>query len=255
MTKKELIFLLEKFFENKPQDFPILKITNASLKYIGDYDSYLRDDLIYSYLDKVISEILISDQETLKVLKQLVDNLKSSEKFKCSFSLLGIAACLKRHNEKSFINREFLNEIFNKIIDYYNDDIDVQGYDNKKGWLHQAAHGADVLKQFARLEDLHMDMAIKILEAIKEKTSLGYYGYIHSEDERMARVVEVIINRNIIENEFLINWFHSFSLGNETNEKKLVRKGNIRNLLRAIYFKIENEELAKALYKIILTYS
>lgn len=217
-------------------------LVQESIKYIGDPDPTLRDDLVLSFLEAMILNQVLNDSQVISIKNICLSNLSfglgkiDDTIFTRTFSMLVIAIILYRHRNYPFLNKGDIITIFEKMIYTYNNDQDVRGYVETKGWAHGAAHGADVFLELSQMEEINGNDMQRILDAICNKVKIGHYGYIHNEDDRMARVVVSIINRKVLSNQFLYEWIKKFELPAATGVTYIVRRNNIRNFLRCLYF-------------------
>jgi hypothetical protein len=215
---------------------------------IGDCDSELRDDLILSILSNWIIDGVLPANEVHELLvkaldeKHLLNGLGETNDtvFGRTFSAEIIAVIIYRHRQEKFLSEIDIHNAFNTVIKFYNEDRDVRGYIESKGWAHGAAHGADALDEFARCEEIGYEGLKKILDSVYKKVNVSHYGYIHFEDERMATAVKAVLEREVIPPEEVEDWIRGF--------KKIEKKGiypedlvvefNVNTFLKSLYFRL-----------------
>lgn len=235
-----------------PQSVSPYELSMIMIENIGDTDSELRDDLILSVLSKWIIEGVLSSNETNKLFRILLDrdyilngigNVNDSI-FGRSFSVEILACIIYKHRQDNFIEKSDLDKAFNIILKFYNEDMDVRGYIEGKGWAHGAAHGADALDEFARCKEIGYEGLIKILKAIFNKINVNHYGYIHFEDERMITVVIAILERKIIPIEEIEDWIKQFKNINKTGlyPGDLVIEFNVNSFLKSLFFRLDEKQ-------------
>ena len=234
------------------------EVAIEALKYLKDPDPFLRDDLVYSFLEKVITEGLLTDEEMKNIknrcLTFIFDYEDENSIFNRTFSWLVLACIIYYHNQKPFLNNQELGHTLDLVIESYIIDNDVRGYIDQKGWAHGAAHGADCLKQFALSKEIKKDQLKEILSAITKKVKINFYGYIHNEDDRMAAAYVEIIKRNIFSEDEIKALIHEFYLERVFSNAYVIQKNNIRNFLRSIYFRLFQEEKYNYTIKQLLLY-
>ncbi|MDM4719179.1 DUF2785 domain-containing protein [Micromonospora sp. WMMA1363] len=76
---------------------------------------------------------------------------------------------------------------------WYPAELDLRGYDEKLGWLHAVAHGADLLGAFGRHPGVE-PAAMLDLAAARMLTPTGYL-YAEREDDRLARAIALTLTR------------------------------------------------------------
>lgn len=251
MEKQALKELLKSIRNNEyavPKGVNPYQLSLMMMDNIGDIDSELRDDLILSNLCIWINEGILSRDEVYKLLmitldeEHLLKGLGSigDSVFSRTFSCEIVAAIIYRHRKEKFISQQDIHKAFNTLLKFYNEDKDVRGYIEGKGWAHGAAHGADVLDEFARCEEFGYVELKKILDAIYKKVNANHYGYIHFEDERMITAVKAVLERKIIPAKEIEDWIKNFNKIEKTGRypEDLVVEFNINSFLKSLYFRL-----------------
>ena len=268
MEKQELKELLKSIRENDykvPQGVNPYELSLLMMDYIGDIDSELRDKLIYSILYIWVDRRILDSSEVYELLKVALDEdhilrglgYVNDSVFNRAFSVLVVAISIMRHREEKFLSKSEVEKAFEIVLESYNNDKDVRGYVEDKGWAHGAAHGADAIDEFARCEEIGYEGLKKILDAIYKKVNINHYGYIHFEDERMITPVKSILEREIVPIDEIIEWINSFK-----NIKKigaypedLVVEFNVNVFLKSLYFRLidkpEYEKIRNAIIEVI----
>lgn len=250
MKEKELKMKLEEVKKNNynlKKDESYFKLSTIMMENIGALDPELRDDLIYDIFCKWILEKRLTKEDLEFLLKLALDDshlfYKLLEKeedavYTRSFSMLSIALIIYVHREESFLKKEVVFEVKDKILDYMYKEEDLRGYVKERGWAHSMAHGADVLDELANCTCLVEKDLIEILYCIKEKMTTSSYVYIEEENERMVNAVESVLNRNLIREEAILNWLGDFQLQGNSHIEKLHSKVNTKSFLRSLYFRL-----------------
>lgn len=218
------------------------------MDYLGDTDGELRDILALSILENWMLKDILSIEEIHEIIhisldeKHLMYGLGRIDDsvFARTFSVLIIAIAVYKHRNNRYLSKEEVSNILEKVIKFYNEDKDVRGYIEGKGWAHGAAHGADALDELARCEEVGYEDLKRILDAIHKKINIGYYGYIHQEDERMVTAVSAVLERKLIPEAEITEWIDSFKeitkIGQYPHD--MIIQVNIRNFLRSLYFRL-----------------
>lgn len=215
---------------------------------LGDLDPELRDDLILSNLSNWIVEGVLPKEELKRLLFIALDEQhlfkgigdRDDTVFCRTFSVLVVALAVYRHRTDAFLTESELKETLHKVLTFYQEDKDVRGYIDEKGWAHGAAHGADALDELARCTEIMEDDLWMILEAIHHKVNIVGYGYIHFEEERMITAVKAVLERKMIVQEQLISWIRSFQTIEKTGayQENLVMEFNVQTFLKSLYFRL-----------------
>ncbi|WP_020060398.1 DUF2785 domain-containing protein [Bacillus sp. 123MFChir2] len=254
MDEQELKQELQQIQKNNyavPEDVDAYPYAQWMMDYIGSTDADLRDELIYSTLERWITGEVFRQKELRGLLLQALspDYLfyKIGEKgtdsvFKRAFSILIPPLILSVHEKEPFLSEEQLYSVAEQVLEYVHLEQDVRGYVAGKGWAHSTAHAADALDALTRTirnrEFLHA-----ILAVIRHKVCLNDYIYINFEDERLVTVVMSLQNQNLLTQEEWNNWLHSFTnIEDASPSQNDILVQNIRTFLRSLYFRALKQE-------------
>jgi hypothetical protein len=189
-------------------------LASELVDFLASADPELRDEIGYSTLAAWIYQSRILQPDAILALNQrLLDNLKqgigeqdTDGVFRRSFSALVLSVVVARDNATPFLNAQDLRRIEDSALVYLNAELDVRGYDPVKGWMHSAAHTADLLKFLARSRYLAPSEQNRILDAIVAKLTEAVVVFTHGEDERFARAVLSVVNRLDFDREAFRMW-------------------------------------------------
>jgi len=98
-----------------------------------------------------------------------------------------LSVVVARDNAAPFLEKSEFRELLIAAIEYLGAEQDVRGYDPRVGWMHSAAHTADLLKFLARSRYLDREDQTRLLEAITGKLRTAAIVFAFGEDERLAR--------------------------------------------------------------------
>ena len=164
---------------------------------IGSTDPFLRDNVTYEAVAKwVYTDKLLSPDQQRTLLAQWTANLRdgigesgNDKSYLRSFSALNLSIIAARDNAAPFLSQPEYDAFLGAMIRYLNDERDTRGYDPAKGWVHTAAHTADVLKFLARNARLTPAGQRQLLDAIAAKAASFGHVFQWAEDERLAAVL------------------------------------------------------------------
>jgi hypothetical protein len=191
----------EKYAPPAGEEVPAL--TNELAEMLASADPEQRDEIGYStlanwiYQRKIISgDALIALADRLLAnLTQRVGERDTDSVFRRSFSALTLAAIVARDNMDSVFDAATWHRIEQGALAYVTAEQDLRGYDPDKGWMHSAAHTADLLRFLARSRHLDTAGQTRMLNAIGAKLVTVPVVFTHGEDERLARALLSIVNR------------------------------------------------------------
>jgi len=197
-----------------PAGEDVATLTTELAEMLASADSERRDDIAYSTLANWIFQRKIVTGAALGSLTdRLVANLAKGvgERdtdgiFRRSFSALTLAAIAARDNADPVLDAAAWHRIEQAALAYLAAEQDLRGYDAEKGWMHSAAHTADLLKFLGRSRHLDAAGQARFLTAIGTKLTTVPVVLTHGEDERMARALLSIVNRGDFDHAAFAAW-------------------------------------------------
>jgi hypothetical protein len=180
-----------------PSDEPMPVLLAELTRALGSADPEVRDQIGYSILSAWIYRQRVVPVELRRtMLTELTANMKkgigerdTDGVFARSFSALSLGVLVALDNEVPYMTPSEFNSLFTAAITYLRDEEDIRGFDSTKGWMHSAAHTADLLRFLGRGRYPQSTQQLTLLRAIGDKlTSVGVT-FTHGEDERLARAV------------------------------------------------------------------
>lgn len=262
MEKQALKTLLRNIKDNKyavPEGVNPYKLSLELMDYIGEIDGELRDDLVYCVLVQWILMDVLTPEDAHDIFMIALDEKHifnglgeiDDKVFGRTFSA-EVAACII-YKHRKFLSDSDILRAFNTILKFFNEDRDVRGFVEGKGWAHGAAHGADALMELAQCQAIEYEGLKKILDSIHKKININYYGYINNEDERMISVVKAILERDIIPVEEITEWIRSFGNIEKTGilPDDLFIEFNVTLFLKSLYFRLIDKTKYEQIAKIV----
>src|SRR5215471_4858000 len=140
-------------------------------------DPELRDDLSATILTSWIARKKLLGPEDLRSLittlrtnlRQGIGTTDGDGVLLRSFSALTLSIVVARDNEAPFLTEAEQAALLDSALDYFHDERDLRGFDPALGWMHSAAHTADLLKFLARSARLPAGAQPRILAALAAK--------------------------------------------------------------------------------------
>lgn len=240
---------------------------NLMLKYIGDNDPELRDELIYTTFANWIEE---ESYFTSEELKSLLNTILSDEfifykigsddddsVLRRSFSILLVDPILCRHLDKNFLDEEMILRTKDCLLRFFSEEKDLRGYDKEKGWVHTIAHAADGVHALINCKGINEDIYKEIMTAIENKMLEGKEIFSSEEDERIVVIIyNDIISDKLLSEQYMCNWIEGLSKFVEIKDRmtRFRAKVNIKNLIRSLYFRLlhlgNNYEISKSIIEL-----
>jgi metallo-beta-lactamase class B len=171
--------------------------------FVASPDPELRDEFGYSILVSWIFQQHLLAPDVVRALTAEwsanltagIGSIETDEVFRRSFSALMLSVIVATDNATPFLEAAEVQQLLAAALDYLRDERDLRGYDPRTGWMHSAAHTADLLKFLARSRYLRVADQPIVLDAIVRKLRDAAVVFTHGEDERLARTALAILNR------------------------------------------------------------
>ena len=247
---KEILIQVKSNGYNLPDGIEIESVIDDMLRFIGDTDAELRDELIYSTFCEWADNGIIKASLMHKILNTCTSEqylfLGIGEKdtdtvFTRSFSSLFIATALYVHIViEPYLTNEGVQQVKQTLLRYTEQEKDFRGYVKGKGWAHAIAHVADALNNLVCCDGLSREDLLESLEIAKRIALNNALVYEAGEDDRIAAVFESVCERGILTNEDIGNWLRTFDYPYDRNAgaypQVFFSHINRRHFLRCIYF-------------------
>jgi hypothetical protein len=235
-----------------PPGSDLSALTTELLEMLASPDPELRDDIGYSTLATWIYQARHIDEAALRpVVSRLLANLTdgvgergTDRIFKRSFSALTLSVVVARDNAAPFLTPEEFHRIEQAALAYLHAEQDLRGYEPEHGWMHSAAHTADLLKFTARSRFLDPAGQRAVLDAIVQKLNAATVVFTHGEDERFARAVLSLVNRTDFDRTAFSAWTAAAKpprLTTRPTAVELIAAQNVKNLLAKLDVLLDTE--------------
>ena len=239
---------------------------------LGSPDSVLRDDYGYGITAEwVLRRRLLETDELLSLVDRLVVNLEEGigeaggdSVLLRSFSALNLSVFATRDLRQPFLTPADFEALLDAGLTYLANERDLRGFDSERGWMHSAAHTADLLRSLGRNPQLDVSGAERIFAGVARRLTTAGIVFTHGEDERLAQALLAILVRDDFEldqlNRFieLLQQGHAQPPGTATFDpiRHSARQNGV-NLLRVLFVALSQQpglpERLLAAQKLILT--
>ncbi|WP_029186868.1 DUF2785 domain-containing protein [Streptococcus suis] len=220
------------------------------LENIGHPDPAIRDELVYASFCHIFLNGLITREKAQELLQRSQDtkpfSLESST-LKRSFTCLLYCLLLFVDNDSESIYHAFLNEedcelLFQQALDYLTIENDWSGYDEKLGWIHTAAHGADFLLAASCHEQFSNEKSKEVWQAILTCLTKQSKVFSAGEEIRLAQIpVYLLLNEKVTSQE-LTEWMNELDFPNQ-EPLDYFRWLNLQHFLSSLYFQLNSHQV------------
>ncbi|MGJ8561959.1 MAG: DUF2785 domain-containing protein [Alphaproteobacteria bacterium] len=186
--------------------------------------------------------------ETLRSLKQtLLENIAEENDlrgFGKPFAALVLSEIARVDRVSPFMSNYDRTAFVKAAEDYMVSIEDYRGYDDKSGWRHNVAHGADWLMQLSLNNQITRDDFVRIRDAVASQIRAdNEHAYIHGESDRLARPILFLARRGAFTEAEWTHWLAEMAKPDplETwnaafkSEAGLAQRHNVKLFFNALY--------------------
>lgn len=221
-------------------------------------DAALRDELAFGGLQAMMRERLLDDPTMQLLRARLLAALAEPADgagFAQPFAALALAEVVRADRVRPFLFPAQRDEIVERSAAWLAGVRDYRGFDEKQGWRHAVAHGADLMVQLAVHPLLERAQAETVLAAIAQQVMpAGEHFYRYGESERLMAPVFYLARRGWWQAADWDRWLESvvrrLPPQEPATQAGLAARHNLSAFLQALYVSVQeigNDEVKKAL--------
>jgi hypothetical protein len=160
-------------------------------------DPELRDAIAFEALSHFLRADQLSDPTKLVLERLLAPSLLGNDPsgFTRPFAALALSEVARADRIRPYMSGDMRFGLLTAALGYFRSVHDYRGYDEREGWRHGVAHGADLLLQLSLNPAFGRPETDRILAALETQIAPQGHFYVYGEPERMARVVIAIAGR------------------------------------------------------------
>jgi hypothetical protein len=259
-SRAELLALRDKQFriENEAERNALAV---ALLPCLKATDPKLRDSIAFEALSTLMRGKKITPATATEILNTLIPWLANKSVDSAGvaqpFAALALSEIARMDRIDSFLSDDQRKAFIAQSVHYLNSVRDYRGFDERIGWRHGVAHGADLMLQLALNEKVGRAESERILDALATQiVPHNAHFYVYGESERIARPVFYIARRGILDSEWWQSWLakvaspapYSEWAAVYESQAGLAKRHNTATFLNALHvYVIEaNDPVAKA---------
>lgn len=228
---------------------------------LGYADPVLREEIAFQALATWFESAKLKKPTVLAIESQLIETLAAKKNdpdgFARPYAALALAELVKLDRRKRYLSDEQLAELIEQASLYLEQIDDYRGFDEKAGWRHGIAHGADLLNQLVMHPRVLRAGIERIVLAISSQVAPenGHF-YIQGEPERLALPILYAAQRGRIPADDWREWFADIADIPEEGSlfdtrQGLARRHNLQSLLLVLYVNV-NESDDELLHQALL---
>lgn len=187
-------------------------LAEGLLACLGDSDPMLRDGIAYEALAQWLRAGDFDAAELRKLRDALYGMLDGgdAEGFRRPFAALVLSEIARTDRIRPWMTPAEREAMVGRAAAYLSSVRDYRGFDDRQGWRHGVAHGADWLMQLSLNPALGRGQFDPILAAVaSQAVPESAHAYAFGEPERLARPVIFIASRGVYSAADWQAWFAS----------------------------------------------
>jgi hypothetical protein len=217
---------------------------------LGSNDPVLRDDVAYSAAERwILRDRRLSPPELRGLLRLWITNLDDGlggagddRVFKRSFSALSLSLIAAADLSAPFLEAAETQAFFDRMLDYFQRERDLRGFDPVHGWMHTVAHTSDALKFLARNPKLSAGSDVRLLAAVRAKIDSHDAVFVWGENDRMALALQSALRRPDADATALSAWAEAWvaahkelwANGPQVDPRRFARVENAAQVMRSL---------------------
>ena len=164
--------------------------------------------------------------------------------FRRSFSVLALAECLARDNEKMLLPSARIFDWGDRVASWFLRERDTRGFVPTKGWAHAIAHGADAIGILAQSPHFATNELTVFLDVLADRLLMADADLLQAgETDRMAAATMQILRRNVISLKVLEPWINRIAaganpFGSSGEHDPYQLAGNAQSYLRSLHMQL-----------------
>jgi hypothetical protein len=208
----------QQLLELKAQEFAVADDARRQalaldlLTCLGSTDPALRDGVAFDALQKWMRDKQLSTATvgTIRdrLLLQLDPEFPDPAGLLRPFAALALGEVVRVDRIEPFMTDEQLQQVVDAAVRYLPSIRDYRGFDEREGWRHAVAHGADLLLQLTANPRTSKGQLDQMLAAVATQVApAGDHFFVYGEGSRLARVVLYAAKRKLHTADEWRKWF------------------------------------------------
>ena len=233
-----------------PDDGARNRLARALTACVGSPDPTLRDGIVFEGLQ----HWLRAKQLTPDTMRALAADPEAQltapdpQGFRQPFAALMLSEVARADRIEAYLDPAARTRLLDSALAYFTSVRDYRGFDEREGWRHGVAHGADLMLQLSLNPAFGKPELDRVMAAIAGQVAPSGHFYIYGEPERLARPVIFMAQRGLISEDEWTRWFAQFAPAQNENlfasQAGLARRHNVKAFLYAVWLNARLSESA-----------
>lgn len=221
------------------------RLARAMLACLADPDTAYRDGLAFEALQHWMRADQLSRATLLAIGDELQERLTApeGEGFARPFAALVLAEFARTDRIHPWLTPARRASLLEASTAYLSGVRDYRGFDDRDGWRHGVAHGADLMLQLSLNPAFGKPELTRIRDAVASQISPAGHFYIYGEPARLSAPIIYMAQRNVFSAEEWTAWTTQIaspaplaSWGDAfTHNADIARAQNVTAFMQALY--------------------
>jgi hypothetical protein len=203
-------------------------------------DPWLRDTIAFEALSHLLRNRQLDAATQASLVDDVAPRLESPDPhgFERPFAALVLSELVRADRLQPYLTDVRRQELTQRSIAYFRGVRDYRGFDDREGWRHGIAHGADLLLQWALNPATDRAAMLQIRDAIGGQVAPAGHAYVHGESERLARPILAMAGRGVLSVDEWSEWFAMLVPKDAdlfNSQRGLARRHDIQAFLQTAY--------------------
>lgn len=241
------------------------QLVEHMLEEIGSIDPVLRDEQIYVLFITLLAERQIENDVMEKLAIELISDRRlffsigetnTDSVFTRAFASLWLAGLLMVDQETPYLEEGVRRLVMERCSTYLQQERDVRGFVEEKGWAHSIAHGADLAAVMAGHPLTEKRLMPILLQGVSDSFWKGTV-YTDDEDKRLVDVVMALVKKEYPE-EVLVEWVEQVFDRLEVEKSRsgysrqfFQARTNTLHFMKTFYFALKMHHQAPGLQQVV----
>lgn len=173
-------------------------------------DPFLRDQIAYEGLTNLLRREQLSVSLRTDLTNQTLAMMRGPDPdgFARPFAALALSELVRADRINGYYDDMMYDEIVTRSVEYVRGIRDYRGFDEREGWRHGVAHGADLLMQIVLDPNFNGPTHMRaIRDAVASQAAPTTHFYTYGESERLMRPILFMARRGVFTEAEWTAWF------------------------------------------------
>lgn len=232
----------------------------AMLACLASPDPLVRDEIAFESLSFWMRGKLLDVATVRHIAEQLQQQLQSNADQKNAdfgrpFAALVMAEVARVDRIDPFLSEQERIEMVTQAAKFLQSVKDYRGFDEKQGWRHGVAHGADWMLQLSLNPALKLEQQQLMLQALASQIKTDQHFYQYGESERLMMPILYLALRSPLDQAAWQQWFETLLQTDldikKTSQRSLARRHNLQAFFHGLYVNVQESKRAELQEKLL----